>query len=469
MSLSTDLTPFFEPAAVAIVGATRTPGFGYGLPKSMEKNGWGPRTYLVNPRGGELHGFKVYKSVSELPDQVDLAVVIVGARAVPGVIDEIGARGIRAAIVESAGFAETGDGGRALQEAAVKAAARHGVRMIGPNCVGVVNPRNRFATAEILDEAMTPGPLAIIAQSGVFGNVLLDCLHEKDLFISKAVTLGNKMDLNECDLLDYMGDDDDTKTVMMYIEGAADGARLKDTLAEVSAKKPVLVLKSGRTGPGRAATASHTGSLSGRDRLYDALFAQTGAIRAESLDDLIAFARVFTTQPLPEGGRLGVVTSSGSLGALAVDAAVERGLELPGPSPGLVESIEKAAPGWMNVRNPLDVGPSGLFAKGLSALMAEPDIDMVLAIAIIPYAVVKNHMPLEVIGKAWLGDVDKLRAMAPGKPLVVCCVGASEFIDRVTDLAGPMTPVLESPEQAARALAALHNYARWRRGRGRLD
>lgn len=462
MNSTESLRPFFEPKGIAVVGARRTPGFGFGIPGFLKKFGWKDRLHLVSPSGGELHGMKVYTSVLDVPDPVDLAIVIVPAAVVPKMISEIGERGIRHVILESAGFAETGDEGRELQDLVKQEADRFGIRMIGPNCVGVINNANRFYSAEIIDEALTPGPIAIIAQSGVFGNVLLDNLYERGMFISKAVTLGNRIDVNECEILEYLYDDPETSLVMMYIEGAADGRLLRDTLEKVTRKKPVLILKSGRTREGSAATASHTGSLSGEDELYDGMFAQTGATRARTLEELIEMTRVFSTQPLPRGKRLGIVTSSGSLGALATDVAVNEGLILPELDPATAEAVRKGAPKWMNVRNPLDVGPSGQFINALKALIEDSGIDMVLAIAIIPFAIFRELGSLGLTGKVLFGDVVDIRKSAQEKPFVICAVGNSEFVDHLSEISGPETPVLTSPELAARALAELWKYYKWR-------
>lgn len=457
-----DLLPFFEPEGVAIVGARRNLGFGYGIPPLLISHGWAEKIRLVNPAGGELHGLPVYRNLAEVPDPVDLAVVLVPAAAVPGVLDEIGRRGILNAVVESAGFAEIGEAGRALQDEGARIAREHGIRVIGPNCVGVVNTTNRFSTVEIIEEAFTPGSTSIIAQSGVFGNVLLDMLHEHGLFVSKAVTLGDRMDVNECDILEYLAEDDATGVIMMYLEGAADGQRLKETLEGVARAKPVLILKSGRTGAGRAATASHTGSLSGEDGLYDAVFAQTGAIRAATLEDLVEMARVFSSQPAPEGNRLGIITSSGSLGVMATDTAVKHGLVLPQLSDATVRKVGKDAPAWMNIKNPLDVGPSTHFPIGLKALLEDPDIDMVLAVTIIPFAVFRELKQMGLEGKAWFGDIAKLKENAPEKPLAVCAVGHRDFVAHMSETSGPDVPVYVSPEPTARALAALYHYWTWR-------
>ena len=459
-----DFDTFFEPNGVALVGARHSPGFGYGIPIVLKRYGWADRLYLVNPAGGELHGMKVYESVADVPDPVDLAVVIVPAKVVPGVLDEIGARGIRHVIVESAGFAEIGDAGRALQDQALEAARRNGIRVIGPNCVGVVNAANRFTTVEVIDEALEPGSTGIIAQSGVFGNVLLDLLPQFLLPISKAVTLGNRMDINECDVLQFLSRDPATRVIMMYLEGAADGRLLRETLQEVTREKPVLVLKSGRTGAGRKATASHTASLSGVDNIYEGLFEQTGAIRVGDLEELVELARVFSTQPLPKGNRLAILTSSGSLGVMATDAAVAGGLVMPPLSGSTVEKVLKDAPAWMNVKNPLDIGPSPQYEMALTALMEDPEIDIVLEIVIIPFAIFRELTRHGYSGTAWFGDIASVRKLAPEKPLVVCAVGHGEFVNAMREVTGPDIPVFGSPEPAAGGLAALYRYSLWRAG-----
>ena len=454
------LQNFFEPKGVALLGARRSPGFGYGIPLFLQTQGWGGRVYLVNPAGGELHGMKVFKTLKDVPALLDLAIVIVPAEAVPGVMKEIGDRGIKSVIVESAGFAEIGEKGRALQEGIRTIAMDYGMRVIGPNCVGVVNTRNRFASVELIEESMAPGPASIIAQSGVFGNILLDHLPQCGLFISKAITLGNRADVDENDSLDYLGNDPSTKVIMLYLEGAADGRRLVRTLRKVTPRKPVLILKSGRTGAGKQATASHTGSMSGEDSIYKAVFAQTQAVRAESLAHLIDLARVFATQPLPRGNRLGIITTSGSLGALATDIAVSGGLRVPTLSKLTVDHVRGMAPDWMNVRNPLDVGPSGTFSRALPLLMVDTEIDMVLSIMVVPYAVVKYAGTMGFTVKDWFGDIADLKNRYPDKPLLGVVVGHPEFVGDVASLCGPSIPVFNSPEPATRALAALWQYAK---------
>jgi acyl-CoA synthetase (NDP forming) len=454
------LRNFFEPQGIVIVGARRSFGFGYGIPLFLQNHGWGNRLHLVNPAGGELHGQKVYKRVQEVPEPLDLAIVIVPAEAVPGVIKEIGERGVKHTIIETAGFAETGETGFALQQKVKNVAMQYGMRVIGPNCVGVINTENKFASVELIEEALTPGPVAVIAQSGVFGNILLDHLPQYDLFVSKAVTLGNRVDVDESELLEYLGEDRSTRVIMVYLEGAANGPRLVKSLANVTRHKPVVILKSGRTQTGKQATASHTGSLSGQDHIYDAVFAQTGAIRAESLSGLIDLVRVFATQPLPEGNRLGIITTSGSLGALATDVAVSSGLAVPPLSPFTVNQARGVSPDWMNVRNPLDLGPAQNFKQLLPMLLADSGIDMVLAIMVIPYAAITNRKTAGITVRDLFGDIASVRKRHPQKPLIGVVIGHPGFIEDMTFLCGPSIPIFSSPEPAAKALATMWRYAK---------
>jgi acyl-CoA synthetase (NDP forming) len=460
------LQNFFEPQGVAVVGAPRSFGFGYGIPLFLQKQGWGNRLYLVNSAGGQLHGQNVYKRVHDVPSPVDLAIVIVPAEAVLGVMEEIGERGIRSVIIETAGFAEVGNRGMALQERVKAIAMQYRMRVIGPNCVGVVNTKNKFCSVELIEESLTPGPLSIIAQSGVFGNILLDHLPQYGLLISKAVTLGNRVDVDESDVLDYLDHDPMTQVIMMYLEGATNGRRLMQSLAHVTQKKPVLILKSGRTEAGKRATASHTGSMSGQDNIYRAAFSQSGAIRAESLSQLIDLARVFTTQPYPKGNRLGIITTSGSLGALATDVAVSSGLTVPPLSSLMAKRVREISPDWMNVKNPLDIGPSEIYGKLLPMLLADPKIDMVLAIMVIPYVAVKYFKSAGMTAKDWFGDIASIREPYPDKPLLSVVVGHPAYVDDITSLCGRSVPVFTSPELAAEALATLWSYSKTRKKSG---
>ncbi|MCP4756495.1 MAG: hypothetical protein GY866_36990 [Proteobacteria bacterium] len=462
MKTENDLKTFFEPRGVAIVGARRSPGFGHGTPQLLQDRGWKDRLFLVNPKGGEIDGMEVYLNISDLPESVDLGIVIIPAPFVPNALVELGEMGIRHIVIESAGFGEAGSKGKALQEEIIRIREKYNLRIIGPNCIGLINNVNGFCTTLILPEAFPLGNTSIIAQSGVFGNILLDKMYLLEQYVSKAITLGNRIDVNECEMLEYLHHDPETKLIVLYLEGAANGRLLADTLSQVTPDKPVLVLKSGRTEQGRAATASHTGSMSGVDSLYQGMFNQTGAIRAETLDELMILSRVFATQPLPKGNRLGVVTGSGSMGALATDAAVSEGLELPTPTDDTIRQVKEKAPEWMNVKNPLDVGPSGQFVTALTALVQDADIDMVLGIITFPHSVFRKYTAEGLTSILAFGDLPAIRKLAPEKPFLICVVGHDDIASAVVANAGSQTPVLTSPEMAAKSLATLWRYQQWK-------
>ena len=449
------LDRYYRPRSIALIGARTSPGFGFGIPLFWKKRGWLEKAFLVNPKGGEIQGKKVYSSISDLPEGIDLAVVIVPAPNVKEVLINLGRKGIRAVIVESAGFAETGEEGKQRQDELLKVARGLGMRLLGPNCVGLVNTENQLATIEVLDASLAPGPVAIIAQSGVFGNILLDYLPEVGLKISKVATMGNKIDLDEADFLEYFADDPQTRVILIYQEGTRDGRRLLQALRQACHKKPVVILKSGRTPLGKMATLSHTASLSGEDGLYDAAFSQAGAIRAASLEEMIEITKVLSTQPPMSGKKVGVLTTSGSLGALTADALFEEGLQLASWSRCTFEKVRQAAPGWVNVKNPMDIGPSGIFPTALKAVLSDCNADGYVLIPVIPYAVIDIWQRVGVPIQKILGNWLELRAAAKGKPVVQVLLGGKDWLAQLKDLGGDVIAAVNSPEAAAKALAAL--------------
>ena len=451
-----DLENFFTPRKIALIGARSSFGFGYTIPLNMQRNGWGDKLHLMNPKGGELHGLPVYSKIADIPDPCDLAVVVIPAPGVPQVMEDLGQRGIKHVIIESAGFAEVGEEGKDIQDRTQEAARRHGVRVLGPNCVGVTNTRAMLTTAETMAEAMVPGNIAIIAQSGVFGNVLLDKFYQHQLYISKSITMGNRIDVDEAELLEYLAEDDDTTVILMYLEGAADGRRLKEALDKVARKKPVLMLKSGATESGKAATASHTGSMSGQDELYEAALAQTGALRMGSLQEMMDTALAFSCCPLPRGNRVGIATTTGSLGVLATDMAVKNGLAVGELGAECAAEIAAMAPDFMNVRNPIDTGTAPIYGECVRAMMKDPDIDMVLCVVIMPFNLWKEVY--HKMGIKYFGDLAAIREEFPEKPLMVAAIGNSKFVEDMDEIGGPRVPVYSTSEPAAKALANMWRF-----------
>ena len=449
------LDRYYRPRTVALIGARTSPGFGFGIPLFWKKRGWLEKAFLVNPKGGEIQGKKVYSSISDLPEGIDLAVVIVPAPNVKEVLIDLGRKGIRAVIVESAGFAETGEEGKQRQDELLKVARDSGCASSGPTAWASSTPRISWPRSKSWTPPSKPGPVAIIAQSGVFGNILLDYLPEVGLKISKVATLGNKIDLDEADFLEYFADDPQTRVILIYQEGTRDGRRLLQALRQACRKKPVVILKSGRTPLGKMATLSHTASLSGEDGLYDAAFSQAGAIRAASLADMIEITKVLSTQPPMPGKRVGVLTTSGSLGAMTADALFEEGLQLASWSRSTFEKVRQAAPDWVNVKNPMDIGPSGIFPTALEAIFSDPNADGYVLIPVIPYAVIEIWQRVGVPIQKILGNWPDLRTAAKGKPVVTVLLGGKGWLDQLKELGGNAIAAVSSPEAAAKALAAL--------------
>ncbi len=453
---------FFNPRSIVVVGATKKGGFGSGIPRMLKMLGYGDRLYLVNPREKEMEGLAVYRRVTDIAEPIDLAIIIVPRNQVKAVLEDCLSKGIKAVILESAGFGETGLEGARLEDELRELVKNSDVRVIGPNCVGLINPHGKFASTEVAMEKMTPGNIGVIAQSGVFGNIVADWSPSQDMHVSSLVTIGNRIDVDEVDLLHHFADDDKTDVIVLYLEGAKDGKKFQEAAREVSFRKPVIAYKSGRTEVGKKAAASHTGSMSGSDGIYDGVLRQSGIIRANGVQELFDLARVFASQPLMTGCEIGVVTLSGSLGVMAADAAFHLGLSLPDLSADTVGALREPAPPWMNIKNPLDPGPSGLFGIGLEAVLQDPGIRGVIAIPVMPASIVESLIEQGVEPEVLLGDPGKIRRTLPGKPVVTCTIGSDFWISLIRKMFGPYMTVVSSPETATKALWALHRYHRFR-------
>ncbi len=468
MSERNPIDALYQPKSIAIIGAKkRAFGFGASLPRFLLEIGFSPeRLFLVNPREKEIEGLPVYPTVKDVPADVDLAIVIVPAPAVPGVLRDCALKGVEIVNLQSAGFAETGADGANAQEEIGRLAKRSGIRVIGPNCVGVVNVPGRFATCEVDLDAIRPGGISVVAQSGVFGNVLMDWAPSQGIALNKLATIGNRADLDESDMLEYLRDDPDTSVIVMYLESVKDGRRFVEAARSASLEKPVLVYKSGETEAGKKATLSHTGSLSGADAVFDGACRQAGVTRARDLPELFDMARAFEACPLPKGRRVLVVTGSGSQGAMAADRLVQCGMELPDMTAESAAEIRQKAPAWMNVGNPLDIGPSGLFALGMKLAMTDSSVDAVITIPIAPWKVFKPALELDSEGVTGLRYVDPdLLEETAERPLLVSCMGHPEWVENVKRFFGPGAPLMTTPQNAARALAAMCEYREWRDAR----
>ncbi len=348
---------FFEPESVAVIGSLREGYFGgYVVIKSLLNAGFAGKIYPVNPSYQEVLGLKVYPSIKEIPEKIDLVLIMINRRSVPDVMRECAGKGIKAVIVVADGFAERDEEGAKLQNEIIEIAKKAGIRMIGPNTAGIVNSANGLTPDpyESGYEKVKAGAVAICAQTGMINP---QAFPYADLHygVSKICDYGNKCDVDECDLLEYLESDPATKVITMYLESIRDGRRFIEIARRVTARKPVLILKSGRTKEGARVSASHTGALAVDDQIFSAACKQAGIIRLEKFRELFELPKIFSLQPLPKGNRLGIVTFTGGVGVLAVDEGAKYGLSVARLSPKIAEKLNAIFPGLG--KTVVDIGP----------------------------------------------------------------------------------------------------------------
>ncbi|MFA0744902.1 MAG: hypothetical protein LASZOEIN_001702 [Candidatus Fervidibacter sp.] len=455
-----DLRPILEPQSVAVIGASRQPGtVGYAVLSNLLMGQYTGVVYPVNPKAKAICGVRAYSSVTEIPDPVDLAVVIVRASLVPQVLEECGQKGIKGAIVISAGFKETGPEGAKL-EAQVKEIAHHySIALVGPNCLGVINtdPNYRL-NASFAKEMPLPGNIAFISQSGALCTAVLDYAKGQGIGFSKVVSLGNKADVNENDFLAYLWQDPQTQVILLYIEELSDGRRFLQLAREITgegdSRKPILALKAGRTPAGARAVASHTGSLAGSDEVYEALFAQAGVLRADTVEDLFEYAIAFANQPLPNGRRTVIITNAGGPGIMATDACVRYGLELAQLSEKTLDQLREKLPPHASLLNPIDLigdAQHDRYEAALDAVLGDPNVDAVVVL-LTPQAMTDIENIANVI-------VQKSKQRV--KPILACFMGLVDISAGVNILKENGVPCYSFPEDAVRALAAMVKYVDW--------
>ena len=346
----------FEPRSVALVGASRDPQkWGFNLLFNVVKGGFPGRIYPVNRREKEILGIKAYPSISEIPEPVDLAILVVPPSDILSVIRECGKNGAKVGVVITAGFGEVDRRGKGLEEEMTALAGSLGMRLMGPNCQGIVSIGERPLYAHMPPQFPRSGPVGVVSQSGNLATSLIEMGIKAGLGFSRVISSGNEADLQTPAFLEALAEDDRTEVILSYLEGVKDGREFAKAARKASARKPVLMVKGGQTEEGIKAAFSHTGALSGADVLYDGLFKQAGVIRAETIEEMIDMAAAFSTQPLPRGRRVGIITLGGGWGVLAADYCAKAGLiigELPG---NMVEALNQVLPPWWNRINPVDM------------------------------------------------------------------------------------------------------------------
>ncbi len=465
-----DLSLFFEPRNVAVIGSFRKGSFGgYVVLKSLSKAGYKGKVYPVNPAYQEVSGLKVYPSVGEIPAKVDLALIMINARHVPAVIRECAQSGIRAVVLVADGFAERDREGARLQEEVVRIAREWGVRIIGPNTAGLVNNHNGFNPSpyDAGYYGFKKGAVTICSQTGMI-NPQAYPYPDLRFGISKLCDFGNKCDLDECDLLEYLEKDPATEVISMYIETIRDGRRFLKVCERVAAKKPLLALKVGATREGARASASHTGALAVDDKIFEAACRQSGVLRLEEFKELFELPKIFAAQPLPKGNRFGLVSYTGAIGVLAADEGAKYGLAMAKLAPETAGMFEDLFPGLGGM--PVDIGPmipsvkdfSTVYSGILQAVLKDENVDSLF-----------NVLWADAGGnntKAYLGAYEELKGSIR-KPIVTWIYGPDsakvrDLTDRIEELG---FPVFGEPERCVKALGLLFQYADRHPGNGFPD
>ncbi len=447
------LERIFYPKGLALVGASGTPGkFGSLFTEGLVRTGYEP-FYPVNPRESEILGFKVYPTISAIPGQVDLAILLLPAPAIPQAIDDCVSKGVAGAIIFSAGFKEQGEEGKKLQEEIVRIARRGGTRVIGPNCLGLYCPASKVLSFPkvLLEKVAAPsGPVGAVSQSGSFLDNLTLTGAAKGLGFSKLVSSGNECDLTAIDFLEYLGQDPDTGIIVSYLEGVGDGTRFLRVASAISRHKPILAWKAGTTERGSRAAASHTGSLAGDRRIWETVFRQAGIIRVQSQEELIDCLIAFYHLPPPPGPGVAIVSGPGGIAVATADTCIDWGLEIADLSPETRRELAKIVPPvGSSVDNPVDLGPAVLLNPDITAnaariLARDPGVHMLLIIG--------------SVRPGFRESIAKLKHEV-NKPLVVALNSLPEHIpEEYNFLARQGIPVYADAARSARALSTLARY-----------
>jgi acetyl coenzyme A synthetase (ADP forming)-like protein len=480
------LEALFAPKSVAVIGASTKPdSLGRAVFKNILFHGYTGVVYPVNPKAKSILGVKAYPSVLDIPDEIDLAVIIVPALAVANVLEECGRKGVRAAIVISAGFKEIGEEGAQRERELQQIAQRYGIALLGPNCLGIINTDPTVSLNATFAPGMPrQGNIAFISQSGALGVAALEYAQRQKIGLSKFISIGNKADLHENHLLDYLKDDPLSDVILLYVEDLEDPQGFHRLATEITSERPkkipILAIKSGRTLEGAKAATSHTGALAGSDEVYDSIFMQSGVLRVETIEELFDYAIAFAQQPLPhltrslsasgEGQgevKIAIVTNAGGAGILATDAAVRHGVQLAEFTEETVRKLRELLPPTVNVANPVDMTGEPneqRYETVVRTVLEDPNVAGVVVIAA-PHIL----MSLENIARHIVRAVHLTRSLSASgegqgevqKPVLACLMAVTDARPAIEILEEANIPHYSFPERAARALAAMARYREW--------
>ncbi len=462
--LEMDLRALLEPSSIAIIGASSTEGkAGNSILKNLINFSYKGKIYPINPKEEEILGIKCYKNVKDVPGPVDLAFIAIPAPFVLQAVKDCVEKGVKFAVIISAGFKEATEEGRKLEEEIVKVARSGGMRLIGPNCLGVINSHKNLVAVAARFDSFKKGSIAFLSQSGVLAGALAKWIVDTQKFgIGVSVSLGNKCDLDEVEIIEgYLTDDPNIKVIGIYSEGIKDGRRFMEVMKETTKHKPVIMIKSGRSEEGSRAILSHTGSLAGDDAIIDAALRQAGVIRVDGFGELLDLVKVFDYCPLPRGNRVGIMTLSGASSVIAIDMISRAGLKLAELSEETKKWVEKEImPPWQPAKNPLDVwialgaGAEKVHKVSIGALLRDPNVDMVLAIIL---ALPPSYIDVRKVFSEFLD-------LAKEKPLIVSIEGdrkEEEWFEELEEMRIPTFIGPGSVERAAKAMGALYQYKKY--------
>ncbi len=450
------LDSIFNPKSVAVIGASNVKGkVGYAIIKnlvSFVKNNPENKVYPVNPKYSEIMGFKCYKSIMDVPDNIDLAVIAIPAKFIPDIMEECGKKGVKGAVIISAGFSEVGN--YELEEKVKSIAKKYNIRIIGPNCLGIINMHNKL-NASFSKEYFKEGNITFISQSGAVLTAILDIAPLLNLGFSKIISVGNKIDIQESDLMDYLLNDDTTELIVFYIEGLKDREFIKSAkkLAKI---KPIIALKSGKTKEGAKAASSHTGSLAGDNQIYNAAFKKGKVLTVETFEELVNLMHVFSTQPLMKSNKIGIITNAGGFGVMAADSCRKYGLTLGDFEKNTKEELKKYLPQTSSISNPLDLigdADTDRYRNALKILKNDRNIDGMVVI-LTPQEMTR---PFEV-AEAIIEEKNNMKNENICKPIVASFVGGETIKGAKGYLRKNGIPAYITPENGVEALSSLYKY-----------
>ena len=450
------LESFFNPKSVAIVGASRQKGkVGYEILTNMIAAGYKGRIYPVNPQTDSIEGLKCYPDLESIGQIPELVIIIVPAKVVPDIMQQCAKIKVKSVIIITAGFKEIGKEGKKLEEQIIQIAKQAGIRVIGPNCLGVIAPANKL-NASFGGDLPAEGVIGYISQSGALLASILDMANANGIGFSKLVSIGNKADVNELDVIKAFGEDPDTKVVAGYLENISNGNDFVRHAEKISSRKPILLIKSGGTEAGAKAASSHTGSLAGGEAAYESAFARAGIIRCNSIKQQFDYAQAAAFQPLPAGPAVAVITNAGGPGIMAADAIEGKGLTFAKLTDETVKKLSSKLPPAANLYNPIDILGDALadrYEFALDVILDDPNVDVILVL-LTPQAMTDSTATAQA--------VVRIANQKPAKSILACFLGAGKVEEGIKILRQGKIPQYDSPESAVTTIKVMTDYVRWR-------